>query len=577
MQQLEENLGQLQLVTGYLKVYGSDTLFSLNFLSGLKVIGGEELVHGRYALYVLDNEKLQELWDWNHTNRSLNITKGKLFFQHNPSLCQELIYELAIKGGKNPDEDVHVSPAEDTGPCYKEDLEVRVLSQPERKLNVSWKYHFYGIDDRFVIGYYLYYREAPEEVRLYQGRDACNDNVVWEREFREYKRNQSCEVMLDKLKPYTQYAVYVDVYYTDSVKIASRSAINYIRTMVSDPSPVRNLKVEPQKNSSTLTVSWLPPAVANGPLHVYEVRYARLKHTSPGSKYLDRDDVCEDGKYEQHREASHIVPVGGGEEDAKTLCCNCSNSITSLSMEDRVFDRQLDINFENYIWQSVLCKSVTLDDDKGSTTPPVTSSESSAPATITSLDPTAAAGPGEERSRRRRRRSVSINPTGMQNRVVDKTVDAEEEKEVCKAVSETTSHGATAEECDERIVTTTTTSVTLTGLRHLTSYRASTDPTIEAVCLSVCLSVYRSIFICLSVFLSLCIHLYLSVCLSVSLSLSVSVSLSLSHKIKTDLETLTHHLLFSAPLVTVLSVCHHCGSCFAAPLCHSIKYFNHRL
>lgn len=47
MQQLEENLGKLELVTGYLKVFGSDTLFSLNFLNSLKVIGGEELVHGR--------------------------------------------------------------------------------------------------------------------------------------------------------------------------------------------------------------------------------------------------------------------------------------------------------------------------------------------------------------------------------------------------------------------------------------------------------------------------------------------------------------------------------------------------
>lgn len=53
---------------------------------------------------------------------------------------------------------------------------------------------------------------------------------VWEREFREYKRYQSCVVILDKLKPYTQYAIYVDVYYTDSVKNASRSSIKYERT-----------------------------------------------------------------------------------------------------------------------------------------------------------------------------------------------------------------------------------------------------------------------------------------------------------------------------------------------------------
>lgn len=66
---------------------------------------------------MLDNEKLQELWDWSDSNRSLNITNGKLFFQHNPSLCQDLINELAVKGGKNLKEDVHVSPAENTGPC----------------------------------------------------------------------------------------------------------------------------------------------------------------------------------------------------------------------------------------------------------------------------------------------------------------------------------------------------------------------------------------------------------------------------------------------------------------------------
>lgn len=47
MQQLEENLGQLRVVTGYLKVYSCDTLFSLSFLSSLEKIGGEDLVHDR--------------------------------------------------------------------------------------------------------------------------------------------------------------------------------------------------------------------------------------------------------------------------------------------------------------------------------------------------------------------------------------------------------------------------------------------------------------------------------------------------------------------------------------------------
>lgn len=56
---------------------------------------------------------------------------------------------------------------------------------------------------------------------------------MWEREFRKYERNKTYEVELDKLKPYTQYAVYVDVYYTVSIKNASRSSIRYTRTTVS--------------------------------------------------------------------------------------------------------------------------------------------------------------------------------------------------------------------------------------------------------------------------------------------------------------------------------------------------------
>lgn len=50
------------------------------------------------------------------------------------------------------------------------------------------------------------------------------------------------------------------------------------------------------------------------------------------------------------------MPFDGKEKDADGRCCNCFSSTTSISIEDRVFDRQLDINFENYVWQSMLCK-----------------------------------------------------------------------------------------------------------------------------------------------------------------------------------------------------------------------------
>lgn len=51
-----------------------------------------------------------------------------------------------------------------------------------------------------------------------------------------------------------------------------------------------------------------------------------------------------------------IVPGGGEEVDKAPRCCQCPGSAVSLSKEDKLFDRQLDINFETYIWQNLMCK-----------------------------------------------------------------------------------------------------------------------------------------------------------------------------------------------------------------------------
>ena len=42
---------------------------------------------------VLDNQNLQELWNWN-TKTSLKIDNGRLFFHFNPKLCIKEIEKL---------------------------------------------------------------------------------------------------------------------------------------------------------------------------------------------------------------------------------------------------------------------------------------------------------------------------------------------------------------------------------------------------------------------------------------------------------------------------------------------------
>lgn len=67
-------------------------LISLNFLKSLKIIWGKKLDSDKYAFVVLDNQNLQEIWDW--TNRTLEIKNGRLFFHFNPKLCMSQIDKL---------------------------------------------------------------------------------------------------------------------------------------------------------------------------------------------------------------------------------------------------------------------------------------------------------------------------------------------------------------------------------------------------------------------------------------------------------------------------------------------------
>jgi insulin receptor len=90
---LEENLGMIEEIDGYLKVVRSFPLVSLNFLKNLKVIHGKQLESQKYVFVVLDNQNLQELWNWS-TNKTLKIDTGRLFFHFNPKLCIQEIEML---------------------------------------------------------------------------------------------------------------------------------------------------------------------------------------------------------------------------------------------------------------------------------------------------------------------------------------------------------------------------------------------------------------------------------------------------------------------------------------------------
>lgn len=56
---------------------------------------------------VLDNQNLQDLWNWE--NRTIRIDNGRLFFHFNPKLCLEKIEMLQKKAGLSPFTELEVA------------------------------------------------------------------------------------------------------------------------------------------------------------------------------------------------------------------------------------------------------------------------------------------------------------------------------------------------------------------------------------------------------------------------------------------------------------------------------------
>lgn len=112
---MEENLKLITEIDGYLKIVRSYPLISLSFFQALRVIRGNVLENGRfedgerfeikrillepqffrYVISVLDNQNLQDIWDWE--NRTLTVGNGTLFFHFNPKLCPQKIEILRWK------------------------------------------------------------------------------------------------------------------------------------------------------------------------------------------------------------------------------------------------------------------------------------------------------------------------------------------------------------------------------------------------------------------------------------------------------------------------------------------------
>ncbi|CAG0878938.1 unnamed protein product [Darwinula stevensoni] len=310
--ELEKNLDSIEEIRDYLKVARSGSLLSLNFLKHLRWIGGQVLEDGKYAIKVLDNPNLQQLWDWDKRGMNVTIERGEISFTHNPKLCLSHI-EAFWNRSQNVSGSHTVPPLPegvdnttngDQAACNVAKIwaQVSEVMQDNRSVGywqVDWENYRLGlVQPRDLVNYVVSYREAPSQnVSIYDGRDACSKDKWTDIDVKyQYEgTNKYVRQILTILKPATQYALYVHTYMIrSSPHVESKGAMSeilYFTTRPISPGTPRDV-VAWGKSDSELVVEWAPPAEENGVVTEYQLRIEVIPQSV--EEQLQKE-YCQDG------------------------------------------------------------------------------------------------------------------------------------------------------------------------------------------------------------------------------------------------------------------------------------------
>ncbi|XP_056645512.1 insulin-like receptor [Diorhabda sublineata] len=303
--ELEENLKMIEEISGYLKVVRSFPLLSLNFFKNLKRILGKEKDSGKYVLSVLDNQNLQDLWDWS-THGPIEIQSGKLFFHFNPKLCYDKILKLQEIAGLANFTDLEVAKNSngDKTACNISTLIVNVTNIRSNSSTLQWE-SFYLDDPRKLLAYIVYYVEAPyDNVTQYDGKDACGQDNWRVLDIPNKEGDTNITFVIRDLKPFTRYAFYVKTYTIANERNGAQSSIQYFRTLPAMPMQPGYLGVI-SNSSDSLIITWDPPSVPNGPITHYIVTGKRHYDVN----YSKDHNYCNDNTPKEEVHSTPKPPV----------------------------------------------------------------------------------------------------------------------------------------------------------------------------------------------------------------------------------------------------------------------------
>lgn len=359
-QELEENLGSIEEIESYLKIVRSFPIVNLNFLKNLTVIHGKNGDTGfgdNYSLLVLENQNLQELWDWDH-KKKFKILRGKVFFHYNPKLCLQHIYKLLTE----IHHDTNVSSLEvgkdsngDKFPCNATDIDVSITFKSSNLIQINFPYLRINYDTT-VLRYVVYFiKDKYKNITMFDEFDQCSDynwrtkDVSVDPYDKHFVKN-GVLVNLTDLEPNTQYAFYVTMYTVN--RFGAKSSMYYETTLPTRPSELTRLEAISNK-SSEIHLYWEPPKYTNGKMKEYIVTWSPLQNDI---QLIRQRNYCEHPMlYTIETDMSRSeIP------DKEELNSCCPNSKRSLHKLKDGFEKLCSIFDHCHLLSGILDKDISL-------------------------------------------------------------------------------------------------------------------------------------------------------------------------------------------------------------------------
>ncbi|CAH1159729.1 unnamed protein product [Phaedon cochleariae] len=353
---LEENLGSVKYIYGYLVVGRMNAMRSLSFLNNLTYIGGVDKNVSRdvsYAIFVYENQNLQHLWRFDD-GFNLTIGRGTLRFHNNPQLCPVEIAALA-NATNTYFSPLDVSPYSNgnRADCATEKMTFNV-TESSKNATLSWDQLPLPVNDTYI-GYTVYYKEQfYGDASASDSDNVCAESV--ETQWRSsFTRNNS--IFLDNLEPYTRYAYYIKIY--RSSKVTTQSTIMYLWTLPDDPEAPEDVTVT-ALDHATIRLDWSPPGRTNGVLAHYKVDFNALPDAPVDRNYCTERTTLDGYKIDEDSEDMEIEPKLGN----KTVIIdipyesNCSCPLPKFPPNKNTISEFKDITIHSFDRRYELCEDL---------------------------------------------------------------------------------------------------------------------------------------------------------------------------------------------------------------------------